>query len=413
MGFLRKLGLSCCAVFNRISLPSPLFPRPFFNCIPGDSVFLGRFVSVLVCMTFAGILPSVFAETALGNGARLKTLKIEAFKRELRLPEPSAPHHEPLYTLYVKNRFQDIVRGIDRLPPDQKDARILMLYGNSLLITGQQTEAVTAFQAAFQKTKSPRIKSAALANFALVFSISQRWSEAVRWLEKALEIDREADHWAGQGLALSQLGAFYFKLGDTQKGAAAHIEALEIAETIPIPWLEARQLSQLASLYYRDQTFPLAREYYEKALKIYETLEDPLSEAGTLSALSFVYKDLGRKDAALSLQSKALARYEALQDEDNLSKTWLNLSLLHRDQGRYPDALHAAEQALHIQAPLGDPRKLAEIEGTIGTIYEKRGELTQALRHLKKARAYFEETGASQEIHIVDLRIQRLQDQMP
>ncbi|MEC4678032.1 MAG: tetratricopeptide repeat protein, partial [Nitrospirota bacterium] len=110
---------------------------------------------------------------------------------------------------------------------------------------------------------------------------------------------------------------------------------------------------------------------------------------------------------------KALAGYQRLEDSRNRSKIWLNLSLLYRDQGQYSDALHAAEEALHIQISLKNLKKLAEIEGTIGTIHEKKGEFSKALTHLKKARAYFEKTGGSQEIHIVDLRIQMLEDQMP
>jgi len=406
---------------SRLSVFSTITP----SCISLFSIFckssswnakrdllFARFLFCFIFLSFSAV--SVSAAPAPENPERrLKILQIAAFKREIRLPEPAAPHHTPLYAFYVQNRFKETVEGIDRLAPDQKDGPILILYGNSLLLLGRQAQAVAAFQQAFQKANGPQIKSAAMANFALVFSMSERWSEAVRWLEKALEIDRAADNWPGQGMALSQLGAFYFKLGDAEKGAAAHIEALEIAETIPIPWLEARQLSQLASLYYRDQALALAQDYYQKALKIYETLDDPLSEAGALSALSFVYRDLHRIDTALSLQSKALEQYEVLQDKDNLAKTWLNLSLLYRDQARYQQALQAAEQALHLQLPSKDARKLAEIEGTIGTIHEKKGALLQALRHLKKARAYFEETGASQEIHIVDLRIQSLQDQMP
>lgn len=398
MDLLRKTSLSQL-VFRRIV---PRFSIRFS--------FLFFFISLCI------FSEAVFSEVLSENTVSLKSLKIAAFKRELRLPEPMAlraPHQAVLYGFYRQNRFQEILQAVDTLSSDQRDVYTLLLYGNSLFLLGQTSQSVAAYQAAFQTSDVPQVQSAALANFALVFSTSQRWAKAVHWLEKALEIDRDADAWQEQGLALSQLGAFYFKLGDAEKGAAAHIEALEIAETIPIPWLEARQLSQLAHLYYRDQTLSLARDYYQKSLKIYETLDDPLSEAGVLSALSFVYKDLSDFDTALSLQFQALAGYRKLQDEDNLSKIWLNLSLLYRDDGQHEEAFHAAEKALHLQSSSGKPGKLAEIEGTIGTIHEKKGEWTKALHHLKKARAYFKKTGASQEIHIVDLRIQALQDRMP
>ncbi len=390
---------------------------PFFK--PSALNPLGKFAFFLVFLIFSTLVSRpVFSEPSPEISVQaLKDLKLSAFKRELHLPEAAAerrsPYYSTLYAHYQKNHFQNIVKEIDLISPEQKNGAILILYGNSLLILGQESQAISAFHLAFQKADHPKIKSAAMANFALVYSMSKRWKEAVQWLEKALELNRETDDWHAQGLSLSQLGAFYFKLGSAEKGAAAHIEALEIAETVPIPWLEARQLGQLASLYYRDQRLPLARDYYQKALKIYKRLDDPLSEAGLRSALSFVYKDLGDFETALKLQLEALVGYEKLEDGRNRSKTWLNLSLLYRDQGQYSDALHAAEEALYIQIPLKNLKKLAEIEGTIGTIHEKKGELSKALTHLKKARAYFEKAGGSQEIHIVDLRIQSLQDQMP
>jgi len=417
LDLLQKNSLVFSAVFFKNT--------SFFSCL--SLVFLKRCsLKSLRHIAFFLVLLSVppvfdrpvFSEIFPEDSAQhLKNLNLRVFKRELRLPEAitsaKSPHYAALHKGYRNNHFQDIVTEIKLLPVEQQDGNILILYGNSLLILGQESQAISAFQSAFQKAKHPKIKSAAMANFALVYSMSMRWKEAVQWLEKALELDREIDDWRAQGLALSQLGAFYFKLGHAEKGAAAHIEALEIAETVPIPWLEARQLGQLASLYYRDKALPLAKDYYQQALKIYKTLDDPLSEMGLYSALSFVYKDLGDFDTALQLQLQALSGYQKLQDQGNRSKIWLNLSLLYRDEGRYQEALHAAEEALHLQTSLKNLKKLAEIEGTIGTIYEKKGEFSKALHHLKKARVHFEKTGASQEIHIVDLRIQTLEDRMP
>ncbi|MFQ5588641.1 MAG: tetratricopeptide repeat protein [Nitrospiria bacterium] len=346
--------------------------------------------------------------------SRLRQLKIAAMKREFRLlaNENPSDSYRILQKKYAENHFQAVVEMVSTLLPEKRNAAVSLIYGNSLVFLGRKNEAVSAFQRAFEAAASPEAKAAALANFGVLFSMSKRWEPAVQRLEQSLEIDRDADHWLGQGLALAQLGVFYFKMGDVEKGAAAHIEALEIAETMAIPWLEARQLSQLAHLYYRDQTYHLARDYYEKAVKIYQALDDPLSGAGALTALSFVYKEMKQPDQSLDLQSKALAMYLQLGDQPNTSKVWLNISLIHRDEGHFDKALDAAQEALQIQSTLGNPEKLAEIEGTLGTIYEKKGNLAEAIAHLKKARDYFEAAKAAQAIHIVDLRIQALEDQL-
>lgn len=397
-----------------------LFSHPLISSFKKNGQNLGRRWCALL-LFFVGILtnpflPSVFsAPQQQVDQSRLLTLKIAALKRELRLPDlPQKPTtlHLTLLKQYEADNFQSLVVTADRGDLGEKDAYTALIQGNSLVILGEREEAVAAFQRAFQDSVVPLEKSAAMANFGLVLSMSERWREAVHWLEKALEVDRAADNWPGQGMALSQLGAFYFKLGDTEKGAAAHIEALEISETIPIPWLQARQLSQLASLYHRDQSNALAWDYYEKAIELYRNLDDSLSEAGALTALSFVYKDLGQVEKALTLQGEALGLYQQLNDSMNASKVLLNLSLIYRDQGRFQDALDSAAAALEIQKQESDPGRLAEIEGTLGTIHEKNGHFSEALQHLKKARDYFEQAGASQTLHIIDLRIQALQDQM-
>ncbi len=395
-----------------------LFPPitiPRFSC-EGFS-FKKIVFSILCCcfLTSCFVIDFAFSSEIEQDQTRLTFLRIEAFKRELRLPHLPVTGSETqgqLQKLYEENHFQEIVLAINKIPLDQRDAYLSLLHGNSLLFLGKKEVAVPVFQKAFRLADSAEIKAAAMANFALVFSMSGRWKEAALWLEKSLDLDRESDNWLGQGMALSQLGVFYFKLGNTEKGAKAHIEALEIAEIIPIPWLQARQLSHLAGLYYRDQVYYLSRDYYKKAIQIYKETDDALSEAGALTALSFVYKDLGDDDQALALQSEALVVYRQLNDSGNVSKVFLNLSLIYRDQGLFDQALQSAEKALLVQKQIGGLSRLAGIEGTIGTILEKKGLLKKAISHLIKARDYFAQTGASQEIHIVDLRIQALEDQM-
>ncbi|HZR47232.1 MAG TPA: tetratricopeptide repeat protein, partial [Candidatus Manganitrophaceae bacterium] len=65
-----------------------------------------------------------------------------------------------------------------------------------------------------------------------------------------------------------------------------------------------------------------------------------------------------------------------------------------------------------IQEGFGNLNGMAHAEGTLGTFYQTKGDLEEAVRHLEKARELFQKAGASQQIHIVDLKIQMLHDQM-
>jgi len=353
------------------------------------------------------------SEPSAGALSTLNVLQIKKAKRSLRLAGAGGkPPYASLQKLYGQNRFEALLREAASLKESEKDAPVFLIEGNSLFFLGRLEAAVSAYQEAFRRAARPEEKAAALSNFGLVFSEKGRWKDAIHWLEKALEIDRASDNWQGQGIVLSLLGNFYLQSGNPEKGSSAHIESLEIAETIPIPWLQARQLSFLGNLYSLDRIFHIAEDDYRKALALYQKLDDPLGEAAALSGLSFVLKDQGAFEDAVAKQAGALSIYQRLGDLKSEIRARVNLSLIYRDQGNFEAAIHAAKLALGLQKRLGDVQGMAETEGTLGTIYQKKGELKEALQHLKKARRHFEEGGASQQIHIVDLSIQAIQDQI-
>lgn len=346
------------------------------------------------------------------ENVRLRQLQTEEFKRQLRFSEPLPEGLSLLVASYHENRFEKIIEAVQALPPEKKNAPVYLLYGNSLLLIGEKEKAVEAYQRAFRRSEIPEEQAAAMANFGVVFSTKGAWKEAIQWVERALKIDRAVQDWYSQGIDLSLLGAFYFELGDTAKGSAAHIESLEIAETIPVRWLEARQLTSLGNLYYLDGALDAAKESHLKALRLYRDLGNPLGEAASLTGLSFIHKGRKEFDRALSYQSEALALYRQLHDRSSEATALINLALIYQDQGEFQTAIQLGEKALRIQEGAGNLNGMAHAEGTLGTFYQSKGDLEKAIDHLERAKALFQKAGASQQIHIVDLKIQTLRDQI-
>ena len=390
---------------------------------PSLSKSSARFITTLFCyLIVSALLPSpLFARASSPPKLPLlQRLKTEAIKRELRVFKTGETTHPRLVSIkdkYEQNDFEAVVTAFDVLSEDvlsenEGGADLFLIYGNALFFLGRSEEAVAAYKRSFRQATSSGQKAAAMANFGLILSKQSRWKEAAVWIERALEIDRNQDNWVAQGIALSVLGNIYFQMGDSDKGAAAHIESLEIAEIIPVPWLEGRQSNFLANLYYLDGILHLAEDYFQKALKVHRRLTDPLGEAAALTGLGFVNKDKQIFDKALEHQSAALAIYRRLQDRAKETKALLNVGLIYRDKGNFKAALTHSAQAYAIQEKQGNVRGMAEIEGTIGTIYQKKGDLPEAIRQLEKSRRLFQEAQASQQIHIVDLRIQALKDQL-
>ena len=345
------------------------------------------------------------------GSARLRQIKIDEFKKLLRLSEGVPEGLSPLLKSYGENRFKKVIDAVQAVPPGKKNSAVYLLYGNSFFLLGEKEKAVEAYQQAFLRSAVPEEQAAAMANFGVVFSTKGSWNEAIQWLERALKIDRAVQDWTAQGVDLSLLGAFYYELGDTAKGSAAHIEALEIAETIPVRWLEARQSTALGNLYYRDGMLDTAEEYHLKALRLYREIDNPLGEAASLSGLGFIHKDRKAFDRAASYQSEALAIYQQLHDRSSEATALINLALIYQDHGELPTAIQLGEKALRIQEMSGNISGMAHAEGTLGTFYQSKGDLKKAIDHLERAKALFQKAGASQQIHIVDLKIQTLRDQ--
>ncbi|HIE64710.1 MAG: tetratricopeptide repeat protein [Nitrospira sp.] len=408
------------------TLSPPACPPPFLKMKRSGTkfnFFIGLLAGFFLVVGVFWVQPSSaatfaaerFEESSPDPQTELVRLRIAALKLKLRLASEKKRDVSPLsslFKLYDRNRFKGVVEEIRAFPEEERSAAIFLVYGNSLFFLGKKEGAVAAYQQAYRRAKNSGEKAAAMANFGLVLSTKGAWEQAIDWLTRALEIDRTTDNWLGQGTALSLLGDLYYQTGDRIKGAAAHIEALEIAETIPIPWLEARQLTLLANLYILDHTLDIAQKYHSKALVLYRKLDDPLGEALSLDGLSVIGKDQKRFDPALRSQSRALDIYKRLGDRLSQAKALINLALIYREQGAFQKALGRAGEALEIREVLGDTNGMAHTEGTIGTIYEKKGDLAEAVRHMESAMALFRKTGASQQIHAVELQIQRLRDQM-
>ncbi|MDC4222696.1 MAG: tetratricopeptide repeat protein [Candidatus Manganitrophus sp.] len=350
------------------------------------------------------------------NPDMLKKTKLEESKRQFRLSErktndPASPLPS-LLALYDDNQFQAVSDQIVGLSDDRKNAPLHLLHGNALAFLGKHEEAAAAYQQAYRKAETPQEQAAALANFGLLFSTKRVWKEGITWTERALAIDRQTGDRQAEGADLALLGTLYYQAGDTAKGSEAHMEALKIAESISDRRLMARQLASIGNLHYLDRSYETALDYQQKALKLYRELGNPIGEAVSLTSLSFIYKD--RKDfaKALAFQSDALAIHQAGNDLSSQANSHINLALIHQDQGELEKAIGSAEKALKIREEMNDLPGMANVEGTIGTIHQSFGESPPSDRTSREIKRALPKGGASQQIHIVDQRIQTLRDQM-
>ncbi|MFY9271194.1 MAG: tetratricopeptide repeat protein [Candidatus Manganitrophaceae bacterium] len=362
-------------------------------------------------------LPSARQNEPEKNGPeQYQSLKMDELKRQFRLPDrqakPADSPLSPLFSLYDQNRFQELSGQITTLSAPQKNGAIHLLYGNALVFLGKQEEAVAAYEQAYRTTDLPEEQAAAMANFGLLFSMRGAWKEGITWIERALILDRKMGDRRAEAADLSILGTLYYQSGDGTKGSETHLEALKIAESIGDRWLVARQLTSIGNLYYLDHSYETALTYQQRALRLHREIGNHLGEAVTLTSLGFIHKELKEFDKALDYHSNALSLHRGWNDLPAQANDLVNLALIYQDQGEMEKAIGSAQEGLKIREGMADLAGMANIEGTIGTIYQDFGNLPEAIRHLEKSKELFQKGGASQQIHIVDQRIQTLRDRI-
>lgn len=346
----------------------------------------------------------------------LKTRQIAEIKEDLRLSENPDRGRSPLPPFleraYDENRFEAVVESAAALSEGEKSPALFLLYGNALFFLGKEKEAVEAYQQAYRKAEAPQESAAALANFGMVFYRKGAWKEAAFWLERAAQIDRETRDQAALGADLFFLGAVYSQEGETEKGLEAYLEALRIAESLDDSRLQARALSALGGLHYAARLLDTAMDYHLRALYRYRRIAHLPGEAASLTHLGFILKDQKKFNQALTYQLEALGIHQRLHDPDAEANAFINIGLIYQDQKNFKAAIESVEKALQIKKRMGDLGGMAHTEGTLGTIYQTEGKFHEAIRHLEKARELFQKAGGSQQIHIVELRIQTIRDQM-
>ena len=118
---------------------------------------------------------------------------------------------------------------------DEEHAALLILIGNSFLLTGNQDEALGHYKEALKAAEnadSPSAKGVALGNIGLIYSAKGDADEALKYHQQALEIFREIRYRQGEANQLGNIGNIYSGKGDADEALKYLQQALEIFESI-------------------------------------------------------------------------------------------------------------------------------------------------------------------------------------
>ncbi len=217
---------------------------------------------------------------------------------------------------------------------------------------------------------------------------AERWAEALRVGETALELARRAFPENHPSLALSyeRLGRIHERQGDGVAARPCLAAALRIIEQIePLDqraiYRIARRLAYLCDAANEDKE---AIIFYEKAIAAASELEDVRhSDLGTmLNNVALIYRQSGQQKAAEPYYLHALELYEKQlgPSHPDVAAVLNNLGVFYTNEGRLQEAEQMHERALAIRRrahPRGHS-DVAQSHCNLGVVYHSRGDLGRA-----------------------------------
>ncbi|CAF1523540.1 unnamed protein product [Rotaria magnacalcarata] len=222
-----------------------------------------------------------------------------------------------------------------------------------------------------------------------------KYPEAIKFYEKALEIDRKTLPEDDTSLAptYSNIGNVYNNMGEYSKALEYYENALEIRE-ISLPPNHpslATSYNNIGGVYSSMGEYSKALEYFEKSHKIFEISLPP-----NHPNLATSYSNIGEVYYHMDEYSKALEYFEKSHKIREISLTathpefatsYNNIGQVYNNMREYSKALEYFEKSLKIKEislPPNHP-SLATSYNNIGGVYDSMGEYSKALEYYEKS----------------------------
>lgn len=179
----------------------------------------------------------------------------------------------------------------------------------------------------------------------------------------------------------------YHSLAEFDQGMKTAEQALQLAQKLADPGLEADARHALAKLHYRDHVQTIAQ--YEQVVALAQASGNSILEAEARSGIGshqIWQGDLEQADQALH---KALELCRALQYKPGEMMTLIRLGRLLTSREAYTETVPLEEQALQLSRQLDDIVAEALILSNMGVNFSLLGDLVASQRYQEKALAIY------------------------
>lgn len=230
-------------------------------------------------------------------------------------------------------------------------------------------------------------------NIAVCYYELDRYSDAIDWFRKALELQRKAGDLEGAASTLNNIGLNYKLMGLYDKAVEYYEQTIKIDEELGKGSDIAITLNNIALVYRSWGKYDKAIENIEKSLRLRQSLNDQKGISKALNNLGLVYTEWKKYDQAILYFHESMKIEDSLKNIPELAVRLNNIGRVYFYLNQYDTALYYFEKTLAIHQKNNDLDNIALAYNNLGKVYKAENELTSATHYYTLALQLFDSLG--------------------
>jgi signal transduction histidine kinase len=214
--------------------------------------------------------------------------------------------------------------------------------------------------------------------------IARDHANAIRTLEKALELYRQLNDTMGMATCYRYIGIANFETSKSKEAIVSYLEGLKLAKG-DLDYT-AEQLGNIGLVHNEMNNINEAISYFRQALIINQSIHDTVSMAVDYDHLGATYSRIKMLDSSLINYNKALYFFKKIRKDDRYAVSLSNMAWILPN---YPDSLNKAigyfNQAWKKFQELGWVHYEANIQFGIANALGKQGKFEESIAAYKKS----------------------------